>query len=254
MPSLSAAPEVPQKEVLAWEKDLVGVYVSEHPLTQIMLELKDVITSEAGDLNAEMDGQQVVIAGMVQRLRRHITKKGDEMAFVTVEDERTTCDIVVFPRVWDKTKRLWNPESVLVIGGRVDAKRRDTPNILCAWVKTPEEARSSGRQRKSPDTDTPDPKPPAPSQQTEERTVLVRVTRSGEQTQDVQRMRTVHGTLVKHSGRDHFIIHLIGADGKAVELAFPNETTGYSPELERELAAMLGSGAVHLETATRVLH
>ena len=253
MPSLSTSPEVPQKEVLAWEKDLVGVYISEHPLTQITLELEDVVTAQAGELNADMDGQQVVIAGMVQRLRRHITKKGDEMAFVTVEDERTTCDIVVFPRVWDKTKQLWEPESILIIGGRVDAQRRDRPSILCAWVKTPEEARPSAKRGRSPRADAPVPLPPPPVQ-AEERTVRVRVTRSGEQNQDVQRMRTVHGTLVKHFGRDHFIINLVGADGKVVELAFPNETTGYCPELVQELAAMLGSGAVHLETATRMLH
>jgi hypothetical protein len=75
----------------------------------------------------------------------------------------------------------------------------------------------------------------------------VTLTRSGEQAQDVQMLRQVHSLLVGHSGQDHFIIRLTGGTGKAVELAFPNDTTRYSPELRAKLAAMLGAEAVWVE-------
>ena len=139
LPSLSQIPEVPQKEILAWEKDLVGVYISEHPLSQVLPGLRDVVTAQAGSLREESNGQQATIAGMVQRVRRHITKKGDEMAFVTLEDLQGTCDVVVFPRVWAQTKDLWQPEAILVLGGKIDAGRRDEPNLLCDWAKVPDQ-------------------------------------------------------------------------------------------------------------------
>ncbi len=162
LPPLSQTPEVPQKEILAWEKDLVGVYVSEHPLTQVQIKLQDTVTAYAGALNEETSGQQVVIAGMVQRVRRHTTKKGNEMAFVTLEDLQGTCDVVVFPKVWKQTKHLWQPDSILVMGGKVDAGRRDEPNLLCNWAKPPDEVMVA-RPKHAPTT-RPSPPLPAPPQ------------------------------------------------------------------------------------------
>jgi DNA polymerase-3 subunit alpha len=159
LPSLSQTPEVPQKEVLAWEKDLVGVYISEHPLTQTMTRLQDVVTTHAGALSPEDHGRQVVMAGMVQRVRRHITRKGDEMAFVTLEDVQGTCDVVVFPRVWSGTKHLWEPERILIVGGKVDAGRRDDPSLLCNWVKPPDEVALPTER----DHSRPAPPPPPPT-------------------------------------------------------------------------------------------
>lgn len=265
LPSLSSALEVPQKEILMWEKELVGVYISEHPLTPALIRLQEVVTAYAGDLSADMNGQQVTVAGMVQRVRRHITKKGDEMAFVTLEDLQGTCDVVVFPRVWTETKDLWQPERIVVMSGKVDAGRRDTPSLLCSWVKTPDEmsmpADNGGQQRKDrrlgesvgrPTWYAEEPEVAAPARETRSappavRTIRVTLTRSGKQSQDVQKLHAVHSLLVKHSGQDRFIICLTGGASKPVELAFPNDTTRYSSDLARKLTALVGAGAVHVE-------
>jgi len=255
LPPLSGTPEVPQKEILVWEKDLVGVYISEHPLAQAQTRLQDVVTAYAGALSEETNGQQVVVAGMVQRVRRHTTKKGNEMAFVTLEDLQGTCDVVVFPRVWAKTKPLWQPNRILVVGGKVDAGRRDEPNLLCNWVKPPDEVTV-------PDEHPPHPlqgggdkergmSPPLPSPP-RVRTVCVTLTRSGEQARDEQVLRQIHSLLVGHPGTDRFVIHLIGSAGGSVELAFPNDTTHHCSELAQELAAIVGAEAVQVvEERTR---
>jgi len=247
LPPLSQAVEVPQKEILAWEKDLVGLYVSEHPLTQAMIRLQDVVNAHAGSLSEEMDGQQVVVAGMVQRARRHVTKKGDEMAFVTLEDLHGTCDVIVFPRVWSKTKELWQPERILVVTGKVDAGRRDTPSLLCNWVKTPDEMVVPAEPVASQAAPPPPPPPPSPLST---RTIHVTFARSGEQAQDVQTLRKIHSLLVEHSGPDRFMIRLTGGAGKPVQLAFPNETTRYGPELVQRLTAVLGPDAIRVEPGT----
>jgi len=259
LPPLSKTSEVPQKNILAWEKELVGVYISEHPLVQALLRLRDVVTGHVGALSEEMNGQQVVVAGMLQRVRRHTTKKGAEMAFVTLEDLQGTCDVVVFPRVWNRTKHLWQPERVLVVSGKVDTGRRDEPNLLCDWVKTPDEmAVPTGQDR--PQTTVPPPShrsaeasaisveprmvKPSPSSV---HTVCVTLTRSGEQGRDVETLRKVHSLLADHPGQDRFVIHLIGGTNRPVELAFPNDTTRYCPELTRKLAVIVGTEAVRVE-------
>jgi len=238
LPSLSQTPEVAQKEILAWEKDLIGVYISEHPLTQTQVKLQDIVTARAGALDEETSGQQVVVAGMVQRVRRHTTKKGDEMAFVTLEDLQGVCDVVVFPRVWKQTKHLWQPERILVVSGKVDAGRRDEPNLLCSWAKTPDEVAVAAAPTRARKTAPP-------------RTVRVTLTRSGEQTRDMQKLYQVHSLLAGNRGQDRFIIRLVGSTNGSVELTFPNETTHYCPELARELAAIVGAEAVQLEESTR---
>jgi hypothetical protein len=79
------------------------------------------------------------------------------------------------------------------------------------------------------------------------RTLHVTLTRTGEQAKDVQTLRQVHRLLVEHSGQDHFVIRLVGGAKKPVELAFPNDTTHYCPELAQQLAAIVGGQAMRLE-------
>ena len=231
-------------------------------MTQALLRLAEVVTTSIGALDSDMHGQQVVVAGMLQRARRHITKKGDEMAFVTLEGLDGTCDVVVFPRVWSHTRHLWQPEQVLVVGGRIDASRRDEPSLLCDWVKTPDEIRvaaddvSVGAVGPAPG---PAPAPP-PAAARQHRTastarparpprkILVTLSRSGRQAQDVKMLHQVHDLLVQHSGRDRFVIYLVGGAAKPVELAFPNDRTHYCPELAVELAAVAGTDAVRVES------
>ena len=244
LPPLSQTPEVPQKEILVWEKDLVGVYISEHPLSQVLPRLRDVVTVHAGSLSGESNGQQVTIAGMVQRVRRHITKKGDEMAFVTLEDLQGTCDVVVFPRVWSQTKDLWQPDNILVLGGKIDAGRRDEPNLLCDWVKTPNQVPMPVEPaRPAPSAGAPPPVRPV----SRPRVVCVTLIRSKEAERDVQTMRQVHALLSERDGQDHFRIRVVNGAGTAQELMFPNTTTRYTPELERRLVALVGEGAVRVE-------
>jgi DNA polymerase-3 subunit alpha len=251
IPPLGQAPEVPEKEVLAWEKELVGVYISEHPVSRILVELKDVLTAEAGHLAPESSGQQVVVAGMVQRVRRHMTKKNKEMAFVGLEDLQGGCDVIVFPRVWSRTRHLWQPNRVLVVSGKVDMGRRDEPSILCSWVKTPEEVERPAPAERSGSADEQHARRPGDPH--EPCTVRVTVSRCGEQAADLERLRTALGLLAQRSGRDRFTIRLVAPNGRDVELAFPNETTGYCPELLEQLRSSLGASSVEIEPVDGVL-
>jgi DNA polymerase-3 subunit alpha len=224
-------PEVPRKEMLAWEKELVGFYVSEHPLQQVAASLDGTVTAFCGEIDEEMAGQKVIIAGVVAWVRPHITKKGDPMAFVNLEDLRGSIEVIVFPNVYEKTRELWLEDKILVVKGRVDTRGR-APKVICESVQdylvishpVDEEKYRPGKPRH----------------------LHITIRRSGEQEQDSERLRQVHNLLRSYEGEDYFSLYLV-SDGRRVQLDFPNATTSYCPALEDALAEMLGAGAIRID-------
>jgi len=140
-------PEADSKEKLAWEKELLGVYLSEHPLQRAALKLAGTVTALCGEIDQEMANQKVIVAGMISALRRIITKKGDPMAFVTLEDVQGSIEVTVFPRTFKETEELWEMERIVVVRGRVDV-REEKVSIICDQVQAYVE--SAGDESVSP--------------------------------------------------------------------------------------------------------
>jgi DNA polymerase-3 subunit alpha len=131
-PGSLVLPEVPPlspRERLNWEKELVGFYLSEHPLNQVAVDLRDTVTCFCGEVGEDMHGQPVTLAGVVQWVRPHVTRRGDPMAFVHLEDIQGGIELVVFPRTYEATRHLWVQDKVLVVRGKVDAERGE-PKVL----------------------------------------------------------------------------------------------------------------------------
>jgi DNA polymerase-3 subunit alpha len=267
--TLPEIPEVSRKEILSWEKDLVGTYVSEHPLQNVVADLGDTISHFSGDLDDSLNGQIVTLAGMVTYIRRHTTKRGDPMAFVGLEDLQGLVEVIVFPRTWKETQEKWQMDKIVVVRGRVDARGRE-PKIICENVtdQVPA-ARAAGDVDAAPPSPAPagdargngsaltprapSPQaggPPAPAgppveqnrPRRHEMTITIR--RSQDRQADVEILRLVHELLTDFQGDDLFKFHLIGnahSDGN-LELVFPNDRTRYCPELTQELVSILGTG------------
>ncbi len=124
-----APSDVPRRQMLAWERELLGVYVSEHPLTPLLDRLARVVTHFSAELSEAVQGQTVVVAGLVSVIRPYQTRGGKAMAFVTLEDIQGTIELVVFSRTWKDVCTWLQPESVVVARGRVDGERGD-PKVL----------------------------------------------------------------------------------------------------------------------------
>ena len=122
--------EISRRERLAWEKELIGLYVSDHPLQPVMDQLHAVVTHYSQELNEEHDGQFVTMAGVVTNVRPHQTKKGDPMGFVSVEDLQGHLELVVFPRAWKDISPWVAIEQIIFIKGKVDAKGSGSAKIL----------------------------------------------------------------------------------------------------------------------------
>lgn len=135
-PSLTLPPAEPltPKQRLEMEKELLGVYVSSHPLQQMAVDLTGVVTCTCGELSEAHVGKPVVLAGNVVRVNQITTKKGDRMAFVTLEDLQGQCDVVVFPRTWEESKDLWVQDRIVLVRGKAE-KRGESVNVLCDTVQ-----------------------------------------------------------------------------------------------------------------------
>ncbi len=156
-------PDVPPpstREMLGWEKELLGVYVTAHPLERLNVNLADYITEYAGLLNERYAGRNVRTAGIVQAVRPYITKNKDRMAFVTLEDMHGTLDVVVFPRVYKETQDFWQEGKVVIVDGRVE-QRGDKVNLIADRVQDYVENIQPRGEAPPPVADAPPP-PPAP--------------------------------------------------------------------------------------------
>jgi DNA polymerase-3 subunit alpha len=130
-----AAVEVTRREQLNWERELIGVYITDHPLSPVMEAIQQNVTHFSGEL-AEAQAQQVVrVAGLITRIRPHTTKKGDPMAFVTLEDLQGNIDLVIFPRTWKKVEEFVQWDAIVMVDGKVDTYGAE-PKILVDKITT----------------------------------------------------------------------------------------------------------------------
>jgi len=121
--------ELSKREVLDWERELLGLYVSDHPLNPIMDELRDVVTHFSSQLSEVEPKEPVRVAGMITRVRHHQTRTGKAMGFVTIEDIQGVIDLVIFPRTWERVYELIEFDKVILVDGRVDETGAD-PKVL----------------------------------------------------------------------------------------------------------------------------
>jgi len=134
--------EWPRKELLEYEKESLGIYISGHPLDAYRSLLVKHASCNTGDLERMSDGTELIIGGMVQSVRKITTAKGDLMAFVNLEDYRGVADVVVFPRTYEQVRELLEEGEMLVVKGKLQI-RNDRPNVLVdeLWRLTEWEAK-----------------------------------------------------------------------------------------------------------------
>ena len=117
----TGVPELEARELRLWEKELVGVYVSDHPLMAHIDEIREAITAYSSDLGDAHHDEVVTLAGTIEHIRPHVTKKGKSMAFVTLEDLQGQIDLLVFPRTWAEVKDWLTQDQLVIVTGKVDA-------------------------------------------------------------------------------------------------------------------------------------
>src|SRR5499427_8922528 len=130
---LPAAAPMPPEERLRHEKELLGLYLSDHPLNRIEQELATYTDTLVGEVTAELLGREVRIGGLVRSWRRVVTRKGQIMAFAEVEDLTGVAEVTFFPRTYDDFRPVMEvPDAVVLIQGKVDPARNGGANRTAA--------------------------------------------------------------------------------------------------------------------------
>jgi DNA polymerase-3 subunit alpha len=132
---LPTTADLPRRQQLAWERELLGVYASDHPLTPHLERLTQIVTHFSAELGEAGSGETVTVGGEVTHIRPYLTRSGKNMAFVTVEDLQGAVELVVFTRVWDRVGPWLQSEHIVVVTGKVDAERGD-PKLLVQEIRT----------------------------------------------------------------------------------------------------------------------
>jgi len=118
--SLPDLPEWDEKTLLNYEKDTLGFYVTGHPLARYSDSLKRFATCDATSLIERHDKEAIKVGGIVSGIKELITKKGDRMAFITLEDLSGSVEVIVFPEVYAIAMELLKSDEPLLVSGELD--------------------------------------------------------------------------------------------------------------------------------------
>ncbi|MES2971394.1 MAG: DNA polymerase III subunit alpha [Patescibacteria group bacterium] len=126
-PTLALNDQVPKLNVrdqLIWERELLGIYLSQHPLQQFERLLAEQTTA-LNSLTAQHDGKSAQIGGSIMDIREISTKNGQKMAFVRLADQFKEIELVLFPSIYQQTTGIWERDKVIIAKGKVTAKDKE---------------------------------------------------------------------------------------------------------------------------------
>jgi DNA polymerase III subunit alpha len=230
----SNAKEIPRNELLNYEKELLGLYISKHPLSYLVEALKDRVKYNTAQIGEELAKQKITLGGMLSDVRRITTKKGDLMCVARLEDVNGSINITVFPRAYEQKPDIWQDKAVLLITGEVQM-RNDEPTILCEKVE-PFEGLDEEMNRKQYDV-----------------WVTLKLSGADERaiSNDKLRVQSIYNCVRNAQGRDHYYLLVENGEWKA-HLTPSNNTTHYTPEMREKLVSILkGLGEVKVAMVER---
>jgi len=224
-------PQLDERARLADERELLGAYMSSHPL-DLLSEHVDHGFTACSDIDTAMADQVVRVAGVVNWVRVVTTKRGNDMAFAQLEDLSGTLELVIFPRTYEDAKELLSEDTLLSIRARVDV-RDDRPKLIVDAIEPyslPEtaERRDAGRAKA--------------------RRVLVEIPLGADEQGAARTVGRVFRILSEKLGDVPFSFCLMDRHGK-IEMTFPNAATAYSPQLEQQVTDFLGPDHFWVEWA-----
>jgi DNA polymerase-3 subunit alpha len=230
------------EEKLKLEKELLGLYLSDHPLRRISAELAKLSDTQAVEVTSSLQDTEVRVAGLVREVRRVVTRKGQIMAYATLEDLTGTVDIVLFPRTFEQVRTLFEPDRVLVVQGKVDARAGSTratgsggaPPVdpeLEAEVETASIVADMAWLWDDPDC------VPAARRQL----VHVRIPSS-----DADLAERLEAVLARHPGQDEVVLHVVVGSREVIVNADRYHVLA-GPALVAEIDELVGLTATKLE-------
>jgi len=126
---------VDKREQLNWERELIGLYISDHPLTPYQQTFTQIVSYFSGQLGEAQHEEKVRVAGLVTNVRPYTTKSNKPMGFANIEDIQGNIDLVLFPRTWEKHREQMAIGQIVIVEGKIDAGSTP-PKILVDSIRT----------------------------------------------------------------------------------------------------------------------
>ncbi|HEY92800.1 MAG TPA: DNA polymerase III subunit alpha [Dehalococcoidia bacterium] len=253
LPSLDLeVADIPTKEKLAWEKELLGVYLSEHPFNSFASNMT-LETTLCGQIDAELAGQTVIVAGMVTSVRQLFTRDRHLFASAILEDLDGSIEVMVWPNVYASTKELWEEGNILLVEGKVRL-RDDRVQINCDSVRHYQPQATQGEEVVT----SPPGKAPVVVEETTTYTAPVKVhqlvisiTQTNNEASDTAYLHKLIDTLKDFPGQDEVSLRVTNEE-KVINLKLSNITTNYCSELHQQLVELVGEDGLGLESANDI--
>ncbi|MEK7282055.1 MAG: OB-fold nucleic acid binding domain-containing protein, partial [Chloroflexota bacterium] len=211
---------------LDWEKELLGAYLSDDRLSQLPKNLDSALVTLCGDIDAEMEGQEKVLVGMVISIRQLSTKEGKAFLSAVLEDISGSIEVTVWPKVYQETKELWQEGRILQVKGRIKV-RGEAAQLTCsqaaAYAATPEAAAPDSHKR-----------------------LLLKLSSRDDQMQDSQLIDRLLDVLKGYPGGDEVCLAL-ATDRGIVRVEWPGLSVAYGPEFHHRLASLIGEASISWE-------
>lgn len=241
-----SASAVTLREQLQWERELLGVYLSQHPL-EAFRNLLSEQTVPLIELTPDHHNKAATVGGMVTTFREITTRNGAKMAFVGITDEHNELEIILFPNVYQQTIGIWEQDKVVIVRGKVSAQDKEGNTISDIKILA-DEARevtheqaaayqATGRKPKKPKTGKKVPhKPAAPKSSSR---MYIRM----KDTSDQDLLLDLKAIIEANSG-DTEVVLVVGSDKQVIRLP---ARVNSAPESVDKVVALVGAENLKLQ-------
>ena len=249
MPSLDLEnADISVRDRLVWEKELMGVYLSEHPFSSVASEVASGDTTLCGQIDAELVGQTVVVAGMVASVRHLFTRDRRPFVSAILEDLDGQIEAMVWPKVYTDTGDLWEEGNILLVEGKVRL-RDDRVQLSCDKVRR--------YQPTVPDEEiipSPPEEEPVVAEETtagttpaESRRLVISLSQTSDEEMDKTNLHKLIAALRDFPGQDAVKLSVTNGE-RVINLRLSSIYTNYCPELHQRLVELVGEDGLRLET------
>jgi DNA polymerase-3 subunit alpha len=224
--SLPDIPPWPEMQMLTYEKEVLGFYVTSNPLSKYADQIDAYSTCHTSQLGSVKEGTEVVIGGMISKIRSIITRNGksagQKMAVLELEDLQSKCEVVLFPKTYEQYGPLVGVDKIVFVRGKVDC-RRENPNILAEELIEVDEA-------------------------IDKLTAHVWIQLAGFDITE-EKINRIRSLCTSHRGKSP--VHVSVQTGKYKIVAVADKTLSVRPDAEfyRKMESIVGSGKVRIRAS-----
>jgi DNA polymerase-3 subunit alpha len=206
---------------LGFEKESLGFFITGHPLDRYALDMKRFTTADTAAIAELDDGREVRICGIVSAIKETITKKGDRMAYVTLEDMLGTIELLVFPELFSRSGHLLSTDEPLVVTGTLDVGEKST-KIKASDIVLLVELTARGTSRVHFDLRSPG--------------------------LDRSQLEALKDIIARHSGKCDTLLHIVIPDNCRATIPLPgNFRVSASDDLAVDVEKLVGYRATRFE-------